>query len=185
MVLVRLPLVRADAAPRITLVKLALWTAALLSIMSTASVAQTQQAQPAPAAASEPAAPPKAPENPGLLGEIGKLLTAPAALLPSMKPAEPSSEPAPAPVPPTPAKEAPAAGSRLVPGIVTGRELCPRSENGAPDCKTGSDRLCRGKGYTAGKSLDTDAAFECSTKPLQRRGKLCDTETYVTRAFCQ
>lgn len=157
-----------------------LWSAlralSLMMVLSASAVAQTS-----PPASGESAAPAKPSENSGLLGEIGKLLTAPAALLPSFKQADP------APAPGTAegaAKESPAAGSRLVPGIVTGRELCPRSDNGAPDCKVGSDRLCRGKGYTEGKSLDTDAAFGCSTK-LQMRGKPCGTENYVTRAFCQ
>jgi hypothetical protein len=131
-----------------------------------------------------------------LLNEIGKLLSGPSALLPSLKPSEPAGRavpqatPAPPPAPaPLAAAEAPAcdppAGSRFLPGIVSGRELCPRSENGAPDCKAGSDKLCRGKGYTSGKSLDTDATLNCSTKPLQTRGKLCGTDTYVIKAFCQ
>lgn len=76
-------------------------------------------------------------------------------------------------------------GSRLLPGIVSGRELCPRSDNGASDCKAGSDKLCRSQGYTEGKSLSTDSVFGCSTKPLQTGGKPCGTQNYVTRAFCQ
>ena len=162
--------------------------AVLIALLPTAALAQTPQSQVyPPPVASEPAVPAKPAQNPGLFDEIGKLLTSPSALLPNLKPAETTPPPVPAPavVPGEAAKEAPAAGSRFVPGIVSGRELCPRSQNGAPDCKTGSDKLCRANGYTAGKSLDTDAAFACSTKPLQTRGKLCDTETFVIRAFCQ
>ncbi len=138
-----------------------------------------------PQPANEPAVPVKPPENSGLLGEIGKLLTAPAALLPSLKPADPTPAPTPAPAPAPAETAVNPPGSRLLPGLVSGRELCPRSDNGAPDCKTGSDKLCRSKGYTEGKSLDTDSVFGCSAKPLQARGKPCGTQTYVTRAFCQ
>ena len=58
------------------------------------------------------------------------------------------------------------------------------SSNGAPDCQSAADRLCQGKGYKSGKSLNTDAAFTCSAKRAPGR-KPCGSESFVTRAFCQ
>ena len=48
--------------------------------------------------------------------------------------------------------------------MVTGRAACAVAANGAPDCKTGADRLCQSKGYKEGKSLDIDAAEKCLPK---------------------
>ena len=73
--------------------------------------------------------------------------------------------------------------------MVSGRMACAVSPNGAPDCKTGADRLCQSKGYKEGKSLDTDAAEKCSPKayiPGRRREPGdCKTENYVIKALCQ
>jgi hypothetical protein len=149
----------------------------LASSLAHAQTTQPDLPTPSPSAG---ASSPKPADNPGLFGEIGKLLTPPSTLFPGLKPSESGAAPA-----QETATEPPAPGSRIVPSIVSGRELCPLSENGAPDCRTGSEKLCRGKGYSTGKSLDTDATISCSTKPLQARGKLCGTDTYVIRAFCQ
>src|SRR5262245_59206980 len=35
-----------------------------------------------------------------------------------------------------------------VAGFTTGRALCPRSANGAPDCYAATEKLCKDKGYT-------------------------------------
>ena len=55
--------------------------------------------------------------------------------------------------------------------------------------KAGADKLCQSKGYTEGKSLDTDAAEKCSAKVYlpghKREPGDCRTENYVTRALCQ
>ena len=73
--------------------------------------------------------------------------------------------------------------------MVSGRAACLVAANGAPDCKAGADRLCQSKGYTEGKSLDTDAAEKCSPKVYlpgyKRQSGDCKTENYVTRALCQ
>ncbi len=46
--------------------------------------------------------------------------------------------------------------------MISGRSVCPVAANGTPDCKLGADRLCQGKGYKEGKSLNTDSAESCS-----------------------
>ncbi|WP_316190580.1 MULTISPECIES: hypothetical protein [unclassified Bradyrhizobium] len=73
--------------------------------------------------------------------------------------------------------------------MVSGRSVCPLAANGTPDCKLGANKLCQGKGYKEGKSLNTDAAESCSAKVLipgrQRKPGDCRTDTYVTSALCQ
>jgi hypothetical protein len=63
------------------------------------------------------------------------------------------------------------------------------SANGAPDCKSGADRLRPSKGYKEGNSLDTDAAEKCAPKVYlpgyNRQSGDCKTENCVTRALCQ
>jgi hypothetical protein len=73
--------------------------------------------------------------------------------------------------------------------IVTGRERCATAANGAPDCRTAADAACRGKGFAAGRSLDTQSTQKCparvwlSGRPPQDGD--CQLETFVTRAVCQ
>lgn len=73
--------------------------------------------------------------------------------------------------------------------VVDGRVLCPVAGNGAPDCDTASQKLCSGKGYKSGRSLDIETAEKCSAKVYisGRTGAPgeCRTENYVTRAVCQ
>ncbi len=73
--------------------------------------------------------------------------------------------------------------------MATGREKCPASANGAPDCKLAADKLCQAKGSREGKSLTTDSVEVCSPKVLipgrQRKPDDCRTDNYVTRALCQ
>lgn len=133
--------------------------------------------QPAP----PPVAAPAPPENPGLLNEIGKMF----GKLPSLKsPGETIDDLN------ARAKDAGDALSRLTTSqMVTGRMLCPVSANGAPDCKSASDKLCQTKGFKEGKSLLADSAESCSAKVLipgrSRKPGDCRTDTYVTRALCQ
>ena len=76
-----------------------------------------------------------------------------------------------------------------VAGFASGRTLCPRAANGAPDCYAGSDKLCQEKGYSGGRSLDTESAETCNPRIFlpgyQRKEGDCRTETFVTRAACQ
>jgi len=76
-----------------------------------------------------------------------------------------------------------------VAGFATGRSLCPRSANGAPDCYAATEKLCKDKGYTTGRSLDTESAETCNPRIFlpgyQRKPGDCRTDTFVTRAACQ
>jgi hypothetical protein len=126
----------------------------------------------------EPAAPPAREENPGLINELGKLwdklprIKSPSETLEDIKGASESL------------------GNLAKPSsMVTGRMACAVSANGAPDCKSGADRLCQSKGYKEGKSLDVDAAEKCSPKAFipgrKREPGDCKTENYVIKALCQ
>ena len=128
-----------------------------------------------------PASPPS--ENPGLIREMGKLFDK---ILPPLKsPSETISDLN------TRAKDAGEALSRLgkPSSMVAGRTICPIAVNGTPDCKLAADKLCQGKGYKEGKSLNTDSAETCSPKVLipgrQRKPDDCRTDNYVTTALCQ
>src|SRR4051794_26036896 len=144
-----------------------------------APAAQDAQAPAAPSSQPEPA-PAEVPrkENPGLLNELGKLLEAPSSLLPSLKSPKETID------------DAADALSRLAkaPGV-KGRAICPLAPNGAPDCKPAADKLCQGKGFKEGKSVDVDTTRNCSARSLLSGRKPdeseCRTDTYVTRAVCQ
>lgn len=126
----------------------------------------------------EPVAPPAAAapaENPGLINELGKLFNNSTSLWPAM-----------------PSFKMPGDSLDVMPKLntmVKGRVACPVAANGAPDCKTASDRLCQSKGFKEGKSMDTDAAQSCSVKAMMPGRKPeegdCKTENFVTRALCQ
>ena len=73
--------------------------------------------------------------------------------------------------------------------IVTGKEPCAASANGAPDCRAAADAACRGKGFASGKSLDTQTTQKCPAR-VWLSGRLpadgeCPLETFVIRAVCQ
>jgi len=73
--------------------------------------------------------------------------------------------------------------------VVTGRERCERAANGAPDCLTAANNVCRTNGFTTGRSLDIQSAQKCPAR-LWLSGRLpadgeCAVETFVTRAACQ
>lgn len=76
-----------------------------------------------------------------------------------------------------------------VAGLAAGRSLCPRSANGAPDCYAATEKLCKDKGYSTGRSLDTESAETCNPRVYlpgyQRKDGDCRTDTFVTRAACQ
>jgi hypothetical protein len=162
---------------------------------------QEQGSQPAaPPAAIEPQQQPSAPpaheDNPGLLREMGKLFDK---MLPLKKTGDVTDQNA------QPAEVAPDSGtggknalqttgealSRLTKpsSMISGRSVCPIGADRTPDCKAGADKLCQGKGYKEGKSLNTDAAEHCSAKVLipgrARKPDDCRTDTYVTSALCQ
>lgn len=76
-----------------------------------------------------------------------------------------------------------------VAGFASGRALCPRSANGAPDCYAATEKLCKDRGYTVGRSLDTESAETCNPRiylpGYQRKPGDCRIDTFVTRAACQ
>jgi len=165
---------------------------AALLLLATGGAAWPQS-QPSLGVQEQPAAPPQAqptpqatPENPGLINEMGKLF---GKIIPSKSPSETlgdlnaRAKGA--------AQEAGDTLSRLAtPGsMVSGRTVCPPGANGTPDCKAAADKLCQGKNYKEGKSLNTDSAERCSAKVLipgrQRKPDDCRTDTYVTTALCQ
>src|SRR4051812_5348221 len=133
---------------------------------------------PPPQQAPAPPPAPAAKENRGLLNEIGKILEHPSSLLPTLKSPKETID------------DAADALSRLTksPGV-KGRVACPAAPNGAPDCKAAADKLCQGKGFTTGSSLDVDTTRNCSARSLLMGRKPdeseCRTETFVTRAVCQ
>jgi hypothetical protein len=73
--------------------------------------------------------------------------------------------------------------------IVTSRQVCTAAANGAPDCRSAADTMCRAKGFASGKSLDTQTTQKCpawvwlSGRPPADGD--CTRETSVTRAVCQ
>jgi hypothetical protein len=145
-----------------------------------------QQAVPTQGGAAPSSPTPSREENPGLIDQIGKMFDK----LPSLKGPQETIEELNARARDA-AKDAGDALSRLAnpSSMVTGRMICPASANGAPDCKLGADKLCQGKGFKEGKSLNTDSAETCSAKVLipgrARKPGDCRTDNYVTRALCQ
>jgi hypothetical protein len=135
---------------------------------------QGPQAPPPPSTPA-PSAPPAREENPGLINEMGKLFDKLPSILPPLKsPSETMNDLSRLATPST---------------MVSGRAVCPASPNGAPDCKQAADKLCQGKGYKEGKSLNADSAESCSAKVLipgrERKPGDCRTDTFVTSALCQ
>jgi hypothetical protein len=76
-----------------------------------------------------------------------------------------------------------------VAGFASGRVLCPRAANGAPDCYAATEKLCKDKGYSAGRSLDTESSETCNPRiylpGYQRKPGDCRIDTFVVRAACQ
>ena len=73
-------------------------------------------------------------------------------------------------------------------GMVTGRIACQMASNGAPDCYAAAETLCKGKGFSNGKSLLTESAETCKPRVLipgyKRKDGDCRIDTIVTRASC-
>jgi len=73
--------------------------------------------------------------------------------------------------------------------VVSGRQRCMPASNGAPDCQTATDALCRDKGFARGRSVDVQSAQKCPAQVWisgrQPAEGECTMETYVTRAVCQ
>ena len=50
--------------------------------------------------------------------------------------------------------------------MMSGRERCAAAPNGAPDCISAAEALCRKHGFTSGKSMDFTSAEECPVRTL-------------------
>lgn len=134
------------------------------------------------------------PDKSGLFSDIGKLFEKSLSVLPPLKSPSEAMDDLNARARETAKetiKDAGEALSRLAKpsSMVTGRTICPAAANGTPDCKAAADRLCQGKGYKEGKSLNADSAETCSAKVYipgrQRKPGDCRTDNYVTTALCQ
>jgi hypothetical protein len=71
---------------------------------------------------------------------------------------------------------------------VSGHEKCQLAANGAPDCVSAANIMCKAKGFESGKSVDMTTADVCPAKVYmsgRSTGPECTTETFVSRAFCQ
>ena len=71
--------------------------------------------------------------------------------------------------------------------LMSGRERCAAAPNGAPDCVTAAEALCRKLGFRSGKSMDFTSAEECPPSTLlgQTSRDECTTVTFISRAMCQ
>ena len=71
--------------------------------------------------------------------------------------------------------------------VVSGHEKCRNAPNGAPDCVSAANALCKTKGFDSGRSLDMTTAEVCPPRVLLsgRSSGECRDETFVSRAFCQ
>jgi len=69
--------------------------------------------------------------------------------------------------------------------MMSGRERCAIAPNGAPDCVSAAEALCRKHGFTSGKSMDFTSAEECPVRTLVGQSDECTTVTFISRAMCQ
>jgi hypothetical protein len=71
---------------------------------------------------------------------------------------------------------------------VSGHEKCLLAPNGAPDCVSAANAICKAKGFGSGKSVDMTTSEVCPAKVYlsgRSTGPECTTETFVSRALCQ
>jgi hypothetical protein len=69
--------------------------------------------------------------------------------------------------------------------MMSGREQCATAPNGAPDCVSAAEALCRKHGFSSGKSMDFTSAEECPVRTLLGQTENCTTVTFISRAMCQ
>jgi tetrahydromethanopterin S-methyltransferase subunit F len=71
---------------------------------------------------------------------------------------------------------------------VSGHEKCLMAPNGAPDCVSAANTICKARGFDSGKSVDMTTSEVCPAKVYisgRSTGPECKTETFVSRALCQ
>ena len=72
--------------------------------------------------------------------------------------------------------------------VAQGKERCELAANGAPDCQTAAESLCKKQGFAGGKSLDFTSAEECPARVYlsgRHSPGECKTVTFISRAMCQ
>jgi hypothetical protein len=73
--------------------------------------------------------------------------------------------------------------------VIAQRATCPTAPNGAPDCRTAAEAICKAHGFESGSSVDFQTAEKCPPIALNRPNGdppgPCIIESYVTRALCQ
>lgn len=72
--------------------------------------------------------------------------------------------------------------------VAQGRERCEVAANGAPDCQTAAENLCKKQGFAGGKSMDFTSAEECPARVYlsgRQSASECKTVTFISRAMCQ
>jgi hypothetical protein len=72
--------------------------------------------------------------------------------------------------------------------VIAERVTCPVAPNGAPDCRSAADTICKTHGFASGTSIDFQTAEKCPPIALNRpdgEPPRCVIESYVTRALCR
>jgi hypothetical protein len=72
--------------------------------------------------------------------------------------------------------------------VIEQRATCPTAPNGAPDCRSAAEAICKSHGFASGSSIDFQTAQKCPPIALNRpdgERAPCVIESYVTRALCQ
>jgi hypothetical protein len=71
--------------------------------------------------------------------------------------------------------------------VIAERATCPVAPNGAPDCRTAAETVCKAHGFASGSSIDFQTAEKCPPIALNRpdgEPPRCVIESYVTRSLC-
>jgi hypothetical protein len=72
--------------------------------------------------------------------------------------------------------------------VIAERVTCPVAPNGAPDCRSAADTICKTHGFASGTSIDFQTAEKCPPIALNRpdgEPPRCVIESYVTRSLCR
>ena len=162
--------------------------AALALSYGAAQDAPAQNPNPPAAPSSDPPAP-AASENPGLLQEIGRIFSGAKKSIDEINQNATTTSKNIGDTAVDVGKTATDAVVKpLTSRIVSGRERCAVAPNGAPDCVTAAQELCKRHGFASGKSVDFTSAEQCApTVYLAGRDNApaCTTVTFISRAMCQ
>lgn len=148
------------------------------AILLFAGLAAAQETTPAP-----PANPPAPARNyePGMLEAVGRWFTDSFNRTGAKEAAQGAADAA---------KGAADAVARLPNArVVDGRVRCATAPNGAPDCRSAAESVCKAKGFGSGSSLDIQATQKCPAR-VWLSGRApdpgeCEAQAYLVRAVCQ